>query len=542
MKNKGIIWILALLSAALLSLPWLVQGAGFVALFALVPLLLADALADEFRLKHFFFYHYSAFVLWNALTTFWVCNATVGGGITAILCNALQMSLVWSIFRFSKKSLGGVLPYLLLASLWIAWEKLYFNVDISWPWLVLGNAFASSPSMVQWYEYSGSLGGSLWVWCSNLLLFSVLTVFAGGCWRRWNTVARIFYLVLFIPVLVFPPVLSSKIYRNYEEKSEKCLDVVVAQPNFDPYQKFESYSQKRQNDILLDLYDNALPGDSLSLSRPVLLIAPETFTSDINLDAVPLSPTVTSFVEFLQRHQNATMIFGASTDKIYNTRSAPSILARQYGDLWVENHNSALLLRPSGYYEVFHKSKLVVGTELTPYPKLFVPLDNWLSGLMHVRGLMGRCIGQKEVSLLHPDSLSAVGCAVCYESVYGDYCRNYVLKGAGAMTVITNDAWWGDTPGYRQHFNYSRLRAIELRRDIARCGNTGISAFINQKGDVVCESRWWTRQTLTGNLNFNYAETFFVRHGDICGRCCTLIAILFLLSALVNRLTQKRVG
>ncbi len=119
-----------------------------------------------------------------------------------------------------------------------------------------------------------------------------------------------------------------------------------------------------------------------------------------------------------------------------------------------------------------------------------------------------------------------LGCAICYESVYGEYCAEYVRAGAKALTIITNDAWWGNTPGYRQHLSFAALRAIELRRDIARCGNTGISAFIDQRGEILETSDWWTRETLTGTVNLSSEQTLFVRHGDIVGRVCTLIFLI----------------
>lgn len=532
MRNNRIIWLLAALFAILMSVPWLVPNTGFLALLAFVPLLCADAIADQCRVKHFFWYYFLAFVLWNTFTTFWVCNATVGGGIFAILANSLQMSLIWAVFRWSKKGLGKTLPYILLPTMWIAWEKVYFNLDISWPWLVLGNAFAGTTGLVQWYEYSGSLGGSLWVWLVNLSLYSLISALSDGSVFMRNIWGRIVYAFWLIAVIAGPMILSYNIGKQYEEASEGTVDVVVAQPNFDPYQKFGSMTQQNQNEVLLSLFENALSDrDSL---ESVLLIAPETFTSDIDLDYVEASPTVKSFRRFLERHPGAEMLFGASTYKFYETRSAPSILARQYGDRWGENHNSAVLLKKKGSYDIFHKSRLVVGTELTPYPKVFVPFDDWLSKKLHVSGLMGRCIGQKEISLLNYDTNVPFGCAVCYESVYGEYCTGYVRKGAKALAVITNDAWWGDTPGYRQHFNYSRLRAIELRRDIARCGNTGISAIIDQKGDVVAKTEWWKRRTLEGSLNLNSRLTFFAQNGDITGRICTFAFLLLLLLTIVR--------
>ena len=108
------------------------------------------------------------------------------------------------------------------------------------------------------------------------------------------------------------------------------------------------------------------------------------------------------------------------------------------------------------------------------------------------------------------------------------------------MTVITNDAWWGNTPGYRQHLSYSCLRAIELRRDIARCGNTGISAFINQKGEIVSSGPWWEVAVLKGEVNLSSKETFFVRNGDLVGRISTLIFLLMSAMLLVRLLMRNR--
>ena len=517
-------WLLTALSAVLLSLPWLVPHAGALALVAFVPLLYAEDLVLRHRLRAPWVWPAAAFVAWNAATTFWVCNATVGGGLFAIFGNAAQMLLVWLLFRLARRRLRGVLPYLFLAVMWIAWERRYFDVDISWPWLTLGGAFAQSTRTVQWYEFTGMLGGSLWVWASNLGIYGLMRAVSGGAWQRWNDLARACAAVGITLVIAGPVVLSKVIYSSYEERSEGTLDVVIGQPNFDPYQKFESLPQARQTEILLDGFREALAGRP---AGPVLLLAPETFTGDIFLDRPEESPTLQRIRAFLAEHPGAGMLFGASTYDRYRTRSAPDVLARPFGDGWIVSHNSALMAAAEGPVEVYHKSKLVVGTELTPYPRIFAPLDDWLSRKMGVSGLMGRCVGQDGVSLLHfGEAAVPLGCAVCYESVYGEYCTGYVRQGARAMTVITNDAWWGDTPGYRQHLSYARLRAIELRRDIARCGNTGISCFIDQRGEVLDETSWWTRGTLSGLLHLSSEQTAFVRHGDIVGRVCTLAFLL----------------
>lgn len=531
-KTQALLWLLSALSALLLSLPWLVPHTGALALVAFVPLLIADAVSDQLRLRARWIWPAFTFVAWNAATTFWVCNATVGGGLFAIFGNAVQMLAVWLLFRLAKKKLGGALPYIFLAAMWIAWERHYFDVDISWPWLTLGGAFARSTRTVQWYEYTGMLGGSLWVWVANLGIYGLLVAVSDGLWQRWNGLARACASLGIILVVAGPVVASKLIWDAYEERSEATVDVVIGQPNFDPYEKFQSLTQAQQTDILLGQFDDLL---ARRTDKPVLLLAPETFTGDVILNEPDHSATLQRIRAFLSEHPGAEMLFGASTYDIYDTHAAPNLLARPYGGGWIVSHNSALMARPEGPVEVYHKSKLVVGTELTPYPRIFVPLDNWLSARMNVGGLMGRCVGQDGVSLLHfgPQRVP-LGCAVCYESVYGEYCAQYVRAGARALTVITNDAWWGNTPGYRQHLSYAALRAIELRRDIARCGNTGISAFIDQRGEILETSDWWTRETLSGTVNLSSEQTLFVKHGDIAGRVCTLVFLLLAALLLVR--------
>ncbi len=536
-KPQTLLWLLTALSALLLSLPWLVPHTGALALVAFVPLLVADAVAEQCKLRAAWVYPAAAFVAWNAATTFWVCNATVGGGIFAVLANAAQMLLVWLLFRLARRKMQGVLPYLFLAAMWIAWERRYFAVDISWPWLTLGGAFAQSIRSVQWYEYTGTLGGSLWIWAANLGIYGLIVVVSDGLWQRWNGLARGCASVGIVLVIAGPLVASKLIWNAVDPQAGETVDVVIGQPNFDPYQKFTSMSQAEQTGILLDEFGRSLEGRA---AGPVLLLAPETFTGDLVLSRPGESPTVQRIRSFLGGHPGAEMLFGASTYDISETHAAPTILARPYGDGWIVAHNSAVMARPEGPLEVYHKSKLVVGTELTPYPRIFVPLDNWLSEKMGVSGLMGRCVGQDGVSLLHfGPARTPLGCAVCYESVYGEYCTEYVKAGAQAMTIITNDAWWGDTPGYRQHLSYACLRAVELRRDIARCGNTGISCFIDRRGEIVSQTGWWTRGTLAGEVHLSTEQTAFVRHGDIVGRVCTLVFLL-LAAMLVVRLFLPR--
>ena len=541
-KENILIWSLILLFVVMMSLPYIVPGTGLMALFGIIPLLCMERIASILGKKHIWIYHYSAFVLWNAATTFWVCNATIGGGLFAIFANALQMSLVFGLFRMSRKRFSGALPYIFLMVTWIAWERFYFDAEISWPWLVLGNSFARTTWAIQWYEFTGSLGGSLWIWVSNLSLFGLMTSMSSGRWGEWNIKARIATITGILALFIIPPVVSSSIGKQYQDSmndSGRQLEVLIIQPNIDPYNKFQAMTQEQQNAILIDHAEKSLEQrKNDSTASPLLVLAPETFTRDIIPGEYQRSRTWRRFAGFLKDYPNVNILFGASSYDYIESTEAPSSTARKLGDnLWVESHNSALITDGTLRTEIFHKSKLVVGVEHTPYPAIFCKIDDLLGGVM------GRCVGQEEISLLNVESIDGnripVGCAVCYESVYGEYYTDYIRKGAEAMTIITNDAWWGDTPGYRQHLSYASLRAIETRRAIARCANTGISAIISPSGEIIQPTPWWEPAVIKSQIPLRNDLTFYVIHGDIIGRICTFLFWMLLLAFLVRRLSDR---
>ena len=120
---------------------------------------------------------------------------------------------------------------------------------------------------------------------------------------------------------------------------------------------------------------------------------------------------------------------------------------------------------------------------------------------------------------------------VCYESIYGDWVASFVRNGAEVLFIITNDGWWRDTPGYRQHFQFARLRAVENRRSLARSANTGSSGFINQRGDVIQKSEYDVQLALRESINLNNELTPYSVHGDMTGRISWLATVLILILA-----------
>ena len=541
MKQNKTLALLMVLFTALISLPYLVPHLGFLSLVALVPLLCAERIATMVGKKRFFWWYFAAFLAFNLATTWWVCKATVGGGLFASFYSALFMSAIFAVFRVARKRFSGIVPYIFLAAAWIAWER--FNLtqaQLSWPWLILGNAFGRSVSLVQWYEITGALGGSLWVWLSNIAVFSLLVSLSDGRWWRWNTKARVAAIVSTVLVTLGPAIASEIRFATYEERSDAgTLDVVLAQSNFDPWHKLHYTPQSEQNAQVIGLFEKHLHSRENSDSLLLMLI-PESFSSDIWLNDPEAAPTWRSFSALVASQANANLIFGASTHEAFRRASAPSPLARQMKDgTWYQSYNTAFITDGAAYTDHRNKCKLVVGAESTPYPKIFAPIDDMLGGLM------GRCVPDRQARCFEirgrgeDDRRLRTGVAICYESIYPELCKQYVDDGAQMLSVITNDGWWGDTPGYRQHFSYSRLRAIELRRDVARCANTGISGFINQRGDVVSQSGWWVPDVLESKVNLSSEKTFFATYGDIVGRVCTFVCLMLLALLIVKSITKK---
>ena len=195
------------------------------------------------------------------------------------------------------------------------------------------------------------------------------------------------------------------------------------------------------------------------------------------------------------------------------------------------------MIQPHVPLDIYHKSKLVLGGEKLPFISMFPFLEKYSVELGGTSGLLG--VGEK------PKVFEAKGVSyaplICYESVYGDFASHFVKQGANIICIITNDGWWRDTPGYKQHRMFSQIRAIENRRSVARSANTGISCFIDQRGEIISELGWNEYGALQAELNQNEEFTFFTRYGDFIGRLSVFLTLAMLLYTAVEMLRKKGV-
>ena len=521
-----------------MGVAWPATGSLTPLLFiGLAPLLfIEDYIADKKRSGEkvkLLPYAYLTFFIFNVWTTWWVWNASAFGAIMAIVCNSLFTALIFLLFHKTKNVLGNSRGYISLIFYWVAWEYMHHNWDLSWPWLTLGNGLAGLPEWVQWYEYTGTYGGSIWILLANIPAFYLLKAFVE---MGSNAIKRTNYLIVLGVLLLIPIGWSYSMYATHSSEGED-IEVVIVQPNIDPYnEKFGSMTSRQQMERILSLAEEKIT------STTKYVVAPET--------AIPKSFEELRFKKteeyemihaFLKKHPNVEFVIGASTFVIYSSDEELSITARksQDGGFWYDYCNTAVQLNEQGNVQYYHKSKLVPGVETMPFPSFFKHFQDLAFNLGGATGSMGK---QDEREVFWSKDSTGIAPVVCYESIYGEYVGEYIANGAELIFIITNDGWWKDTPGYKQHKMYASLRAIEHRRAIARSANTGTSCIINQRGDIGQETEWWVPASINGTVQKNNAQTFYSTYGNYLPRTFLGFSGLLLLFAIGRYVKEKELN
>ena len=259
---------LAITSGLLLALSWPTNGWSPLSFIGFVPLLLAEFNIRESKFKRknlrAFGHAYISFFIWNAITTYWLYFSTPFGGIFAILANSLLMSLVFLIYHIVAKKVSFTAASSFFIALWLSFEKLHLNWEFSWPWLNLGNVFANDINLIQWYEYTGSFGGGLWILIANFILFKGVLLYLQH--KDSNILLRTglrFFLIIAIPIII------SFIVKP-ETNSDHTIETLSLQPNIDPYTEKYYTNDERISERLTEL------AEPLITNKPQLLIAPET--------------------------------------------------------------------------------------------------------------------------------------------------------------------------------------------------------------------------------------------------------------------------
>lgn len=513
---------------------------------ALVPILwLVDSAQQGMRMSFVFGAMLAAF----GLGTWWVYHAALIGAVAGVVANALYVTVAVLFYRFLCRNSGYSmenkpwLTWIFWISPWLAMEYVHQRIDLDFPWMLLGHAMANHPSWIQFYEWTGVAGGSLWILSVNFWIYRAWLHAPKFSLRPWG-VALLW--------LIFPWGYSQWRYVTYQPAGDP-IEVAAIQPNMDPYTvKFDSSTYEKQMRIMVTLSDSA--------ADAALILWPETALPGFYQTGYgsPVNPYGDQLKAYHRMHPFQAWIVGTSAVEWHPDREHAGPYARslQMGGLrWYTAYNSALGLRPQDSEAdstpplVYHKSKLVIGVEKLPYPWFFQAVSKLIS--VDLGGMSGQLGKQTEQipmtmpllgqSLRGGDQDSSrrtplkAATLICYESIFGEFCGEFVRNGANLLCIITNDGWWGNTDGHRQHLSWARLRTIEYRRDLLRSANTGISATMNQRGDILDSLEWDRRGLVKGRLRLNHTMTFYAEHGDFIGRIACMITVFTVLIALIRR-------
>ncbi|QBJ86550.1 apolipoprotein N-acyltransferase [Chryseobacterium gleum] len=525
--------LLTLISAMLLSVSWPTYGVPFFIFFALVPLMMMEhgvSKFSDYKRKSWvvFGLSYLCFVIWNVVTTGWLYGSKNPDGshslmavLFPVLVNSLLYSLVFQCYHWYKNAQGTYWGLGFLIAIWMSFEKFHLGWELTWPWLNLGNVFSEYPKLIQWYDTLGATGGSFWILLVNVLIFYTVRTWEAGRKRK----DLIKNSAIIVALIALPMIISVIKYNTFDEKPAGQVNVLMLQPDLDPYaEKYSKDSITIEQDLLALAEKN-------SAGRIDYYIAPETALpgrGSISETAFEKSLLLNNIKGFLSNHPGSVFATGISSHRFYyNPADLPKEAYQINGGVWVSSYNTAIQLVPNQKVQVYHKGKLVPGVEIFPYMNVLKPLLG--DAMLNLGGTVASLGTDKErVAFSNPYNKGKLAPIICYESIYGEFVTDYVKKGANFLGIMTNDSWWGVTEGHKQLLSYAKLRAIETRREIARAANSGISAHINAKGEVTADTFYGDQTALFAKVNLYDTMTFYTRAGDLLSRF-SIFALGFLL-------------
>jgi len=531
-RNKLLLYSLCM--GLLLALSWPARGFPFLAFFAFIPMfLLEDHILvnrKNYRSVVLLLYAWAGFFVFNLLTTWWIMYATVPGMIVAVVLNAFFMAIPWWLMHLGRRLVPGRQGSVSLIFLWLSFEFLHSRWELSWSWLDIGNVFAAYPALVQWYQAVGTAGGSLWVLTVNLLLFIALKYYLNNGYFKKISVWSLSFSVL---VFAIPVIISLNIWHNHDE-TDHPVHVVIIQPVEDPYEEAVTNREAQERvDKMIDLADSRLTPETR------FVVAPEAANPrGIWMHEADSHYAVQRIREHIAQNPGVIWVMGSFTYELFKNGASlpPEARPLANSDRHYVAYNSVVMIEGDRPLQYYHKSKLVPGIERMPYFNFLKPVGKIVDVFGGIAGSLGV---QEERGVFQTANNEFVGAAVCYESIYGDFMTGYMNNLADLLFVVTNDGWWRNTPGYRQHNQYARLRAIEMRRSIARSASTGISSFINQRGEIIKSTQWWEETAIAAEINRNRKITPFAASGNFLGRMSLFISAFMLLQMFAQWLITR---
>jgi apolipoprotein N-acyltransferase len=527
-KQKGAVWFLPFLSGILLGVSALPSKIWFISFLAFIPFLVSlQFIANKKRRNVYFLFQLllmlSTFYLWVG---FWVLQTANLGFIVGLFIVVPFLVLLFPyIFIFQKRP---ALANFFFVAAWLSAEYIQGYFELGSPFYNLGHNLGAAPKLIQWYEYTGAAGGTLWILVVNVVLYKLINGFINksGEWKK--------QLVLVLSSILIPMLISMGIYYTYEEKG-KSVEVLVLHPstdNTDVKYRINIYD-------LLELYlENTLSHIS---DKTEYLVFPETAITNTGfIEDYHRNLVFNRWFERTAQFPNLKLISGAvayeaipNVGKIKNYRRIPGIRYSENYKTWYYTYNAALQLEQGQAVQFRVKDRLVPYQEYAPYPLILprispVGIDFQFSGKENNRQVFTASNGRKTAAL------------ICYETIYGNLFARAAREGAEAFFVLLNEGWYDDPKVPRQFLQLSVIRAIENRRSVVHSSNMGITAVISTKGEILSQTAIKEPDFIKQNVQFSRKWTLMAHLHNYIGILSlifvfSIVLIAFFLLFLINK-------
>jgi apolipoprotein N-acyltransferase len=530
--------ILALATGVLFGCSFPPFPLGVLACVSLVPLLLLIERLGSLRKQ--FLYSYVSFFVASCIGLYWVGGFThakdpylMMGGVLVVVWEPFFFSLVVLAYLAVRRNFGLTFGLVALPFVWVTFEWLHALGEFAFPWLTLGNTQTYQLGKIQFAEITGVYGISLWLLVINVLFFFLLMQLLREAGNKVYT-RHLYIGGAIVIIYLLPDLYRTTIDENrFLNPGAPTLNVGIVQPNLDPWDKWEGAKSSGKQwgavEKLLSL-TRAQKNNGVQLS-----VWPETAL----LFDLPAHDLEYSQFRAAVDTLGMSIVSGYTSYRFYREGDAPTSSSVIRGSsVHYDSYNSILFIQPHNRrFQRYAKMRLVPFAERIPYaeavPFLIEPL-RWSVGISNWG------IGKDSTVFEDSAGRSKFLAMVCYESIFPEFVASFVKRGAQFLVFITNDSWWGNTSGARQHNQFAILRSIENRRWVVRCANGGISSFIDPMGRMHERTQMYVETEINRVIVPRTEETFYTRHGDWLARGSAAVSGLFLLASVVQYFMSRR--
>lgn len=539
-----------ILTGVMLALAFPPLPMFMLAWIGLVPLLMA--FETELAPKRPFLLVYITFFIYHYASNWWISSwqaesdpYLMAAGFATALVHPFFFFIPIGIYLYLKRKLGSGYALALLPFVWTAFEWFHNLGELSYPWLTLGYTQIYSHYWVQVSDLGGVWGASFLLVASNAILASVIIKnrnlrAAGENYSFWKTPGNLAKAGLLLVIIILPIVYGAFRIAEYGHdklsSEKKNIRIGIIQPNINPWRKWDQSPIQQ-----IRLHQHIQDSLSEAVGELDLAIWSETATSYINQE-FNRRHNFRSLQNWIDRNGTALLtgfadfhVYGPEEDYPPTARDFPADSNSKY-----DTFNSALLLNAAPYDslnpQIYHKMKLTPFAERLPYADLYPFAVEWFKwGVGISAWQLGK--NQHNLTIMSDCCTTRIGPIICIESIYPEFCSDFTSKGAEILTVITNDAWYDYTPGPEQHYLIAAMRAIENRRYLARCANTGVSGFITPTGASILRAPQYTAVGIAGKIPLLDSVSPYVALGDWLPALCAIITIVVVI---YSRFFRKR--